>query len=152
MFWGHETGLYGLQRPLLSADAAFKQWVGAGTTLAGYKTGSYRCPLVFESASGPSKALSLADSSPRHKTPFSVCSDNFSRIFVQSFPQSCGSPYAPFLFLSSFFPASPHLHLEWPPSPLCDWQSLITQGVSDLCRHLEKNPSTTSLGKGYFLF
>lgn len=35
VFLGHETGLYELQRPLLSANAAFKQWLGAETKMAG---------------------------------------------------------------------------------------------------------------------
>ena len=40
MFSGRETGSYELQRPLLSADAAFKQWAGAGIKMSGKETGS----------------------------------------------------------------------------------------------------------------
>ena len=40
MFSGRETGSYELQTFLLSADAAFKQWVGARTKMLGKETGS----------------------------------------------------------------------------------------------------------------
>lgn len=130
MFLGRETGLYELQRPLLSADTAFKQWVGAGTKLAGEETGLCGCPIIFESVSTPLEAPSLADLSPerlvRHKTPFSICSAHFSSILVQWFPQLRRSAAGRFPSCPVSFPCLPlftcctlstphlHLYLVWP--------------------------------------
>lgn len=153
MFLGRETGLCELQRLLLSADAAIKQWVGARMKMPGKETGPGGCPLIFESVSTPTaldsvdigrdapKPLGMGEKKIPSQSALSIPPTFLPRGFHSTANLLFSLMYH-LLLVSSPATLSPHLTstFTWKDiSLLC----LITEGVSELLLPLKKQKAKT---------